>query len=273
MQAAATEARSFGKYTLVAKLATGGMAEIFLARLQFDGGFEKLVCIKRILPHLARDPQFVAMFLDEARVAARISHPNVCQVFELGEWQSQYYIAMEYLEGVPLSLFRRPDYYPAMPDPRLVAGFGVQACEGLHHAHQLKRPDGELLGVVHRDVSPQNLFVTVDGVVKVLDFGIAKVQDASSKTSTEAETSPYAVAPQERRTNVVTPMPPPQPTAPGVIQHSSRLPWIIAGVAVLAAAGAGVLLYMNLSQQTAPAPPAVPQKEVAMKVETAAVPV
>jgi serine/threonine protein kinase len=79
------DARRFGKYTLVAKLATGGMAEIFLARLAGDGGFEKLVCIKRILPHLAKDPQFVAMFLDEARVAARISHPNVCQVFELGE--------------------------------------------------------------------------------------------------------------------------------------------------------------------------------------------
>jgi serine/threonine-protein kinase len=200
MQAAAAEARSFGKYTLVAKLATGGMAEIFLARLQFDGGFEKLVCIKRILPHLARDPQFVAMFLDEARVAARISHPNVCQVFELGEIGSQYYIAMEYLEGVPLSLFRRPDYYPAMPDPRLVAGFGVQACEGLHHAHQLKRADGELLGVVHRDVSPQNLFVTVDGVVKVLDFGIAKVQDASSKTSTGAVKGTYAyMAPEQLR--------------------------------------------------------------------------
>src|SRR3569623_218001 len=200
MQPAAAEARSFGKYTLVAKLATGGMAEIFLARLHGDGGFEKLVCIKRILPHLARDPQFVAMFLDEARVAARISHPNVCQVFELGEWQSQYYIAMEYLEGVPLSLFRRPDYYPAMPDPRLVAGFGVQACEGLHHAHQLKRPDGELLGVVHRDVSPQNLFVTVDGVVKVLDFGIAKVQDASSKTSTGAVMGTYAyMAPEQLR--------------------------------------------------------------------------
>src|SRR5215207_10258887 len=101
---------TFGKYTLVAKLATGGMAEIFLARLHGDGGFEKLVCIKRILPHLAKDPQFVAMFLDEARVAARISHANVCQVFELGELDEQYYIAMEYLEGVPLSVFRRKDF-------------------------------------------------------------------------------------------------------------------------------------------------------------------
>jgi eukaryotic-like serine/threonine-protein kinase len=196
----ATEARRFGKYTLVAKLATGGMAEIFLARLHGDGGFEKLVCIKRILPHLAKDPQFVAMFLDEARVAARISHPNVCQVFELGEWHGQYYIAMEYLEGVPLSLFRRKDFYPGLPDPRLVAGFGVQACEGLHHAHQLRRPDGELLGVVHRDISPQNLFATTDGVIKVLDFGIAKVQDASVRTSTGAVKGTYAyMAPEQLR--------------------------------------------------------------------------
>jgi len=202
MEAASTasEARRFGKYTLVAKLATGGMAEIFLARLHGDGGFEKLVCIKRILPHLATDPQFVAMFLDEARVAARISHPNVCQVFELGECDGQYYIAMEYLEGVPLSVFRRKDFYPGLPDPRLVAGFGVQACEGLHHAHQLKRTDGELLGVVHRDISPQNLFATTDGIVKVLDFGIAKVQDASVRTSTGAVKGTYAyMAPEQLR--------------------------------------------------------------------------
>jgi len=202
--ATAAEERRFGKYTLVAKLATGGMAEIFLARLHGDGGFEKLVCIKRILPHLAKDPQFVSMFLDEARVAARISHPNVCQVFELGEWQRQYYIAMEYLEGVPLSVFRRKDFYPVPPDPRLVAGFGVQACEGLHHAHQLKRPDGELLGVVHRDMSPQNLFATTDGVVKVLDFGIAKVQDASSRTSTGAVKGTYAyMAPEQLRNDKI----------------------------------------------------------------------
>ena len=200
MVASASEARSFGKYDLVAKLATGGMAEIFLARLHGDGGFEKLLCIKRILPHLARDPQFIAMFLDEARVAARISHPNVCQVFELGEWHLQYFIAMEYLEGVPLSCFRRPDYYPLPPDPRLVAGFGVQACEGLHHAHQLKTSDGQLLGVVHRDISPQNLFVTTDGIVKVLDFGIAKVTDASIKTSTGATKGTYAyMAPEQLR--------------------------------------------------------------------------
>src|SRR5215813_10632814 len=200
MALAAAEAQHFGKYSLVARLATGGMAEIFLARLVGAAGFEKLVCIKRILPHLARDKQFVAMFLDEARIAARISHPNVCQVFELGEIEGSYFLAMEYLEGVPLACFRRRDYYGDAPDPRLVAGIAIQACEGLHHAHQLKNTDGSVMEVVHRDISPQNLFVTVDGVVKVLDFGIAKIQDASVRTTTGAVKGTYAyMAPEQLR--------------------------------------------------------------------------
>ncbi|HEY6174063.1 MAG TPA: serine/threonine-protein kinase, partial [Kofleriaceae bacterium] len=190
----------YGKFSLVARLATGGMAEIFLARLVGAAGFEKLVCIKRILPHLARDKQFVAMFFDEARIAARISHPNVCQVFELGEIDGSYYIAMEYLEGVPLACFRRHDYYGPAPDARLVAGIAIQACEGLHHAHGLKHSDGSVMEVVHRDVSPQNLFVTGDGVVKVLDFGIAKIQGATVRTSTGAIKGTYAyMAPEQLR--------------------------------------------------------------------------
>jgi serine/threonine-protein kinase len=196
---AAAQATRFGKYSLVARLATGGMAEIFLARLHGAAGFEKLVCIKRILPHLARDKQFVSMFFDEARIAARISHPNVCQVFELGEIGGSYYIAMEYLEGVPLACFRQlgPE---ARPDPRLVAGIAIQACEALHHAHQLKNTDGSVMEVVHRDVSPQNLFVTVDGIAKVLDFGIAKIQDATVKTGTGAIKGTYAyMAPEQLR--------------------------------------------------------------------------
>jgi serine/threonine protein kinase len=196
----AAKAQSFGKYSLVAKLATGGMAEIFLARLQGSAGFEKLVCIKRILPHLARDQQLVDMFLAEAKIAAQISHPNVCSVFELGDIDGRYFIAMEYLEGVPFSCFRRPDMYAGTLDPRLVAGLGLQAAEGLHHAHQLKRPDGAMLEVIHRDVSANNLFATVDGVVKVLDFGIAKVQDASVRTSTGSVKGTYAyMAPEQLR--------------------------------------------------------------------------
>ncbi|HEX8113542.1 MAG TPA: serine/threonine-protein kinase, partial [Kofleriaceae bacterium] len=197
---ATAAANQFGKYSLVARLATGGMAEIFLARLQGAAGFEKLVCIKRILPHLARDRQFVAMFLDEARIAARITHPNVCQVFELGEIAGSYYLAMEYLEGIPLACFRRDDDYGSEPDPRLVAGIAVQACEGLHHAHQLRHSDGSVMEVVHRDMSPQNLFVTADGIVKVLDFGIAKIQGATVRTSTGAIKGTYAyMAPEQLR--------------------------------------------------------------------------
>jgi len=196
----ASEARRFGKYTLVAKLATGGMAEIFLARFQGAGGFEKLVCIKRILPQFAKDPQFVGMFMAEAKIAAQISHPNVCQVFELGEIDGRYYIAMEYLAGVPLAVFRRRDIYAPAIDPRLLAGLGVQACEGLHHAHQLTRPDGTPIEVVHRDVSGNNLFATVDGIVKVLDFGIAKIQDTSVRTSTGSVKGTYAyMAPEQLR--------------------------------------------------------------------------
>ncbi len=194
------KAQSFGKYSLVAKLATGGMAEIFLARLQGSAGFEKLVCIKRILPHLAKDQALVEMFLAEAKIAAQISHPNVCSVFELGDIDGRYFIAMEYLEGVPFSCFRRRDMYPREVDPRLVAGLGIQAAEGLHHAHQLKRSDGTLLEVIHRDVSSNNLFATVDGAVKVLDFGIAKVQDASVRTSTGSVKGTYAyMAPEQLR--------------------------------------------------------------------------
>jgi serine/threonine-protein kinase len=199
---ASSAERQFGKYSLVAKLATGGMAEIFLARLKGAAGFEKLVCVKRILPALAKDKQFVSMFLAEAKIAAQISHPNVCQVFELGEIDGRYYIAMEYLEGVPLTCFRRRDLYVDNPGPRLLAGLGVQACEGLHHAHQLKKPDGTLLDVVHRDISGNNLFATVDGVVKVLDFGIAKVNqhDTAVKTSTGSVKGTYAyMAPEQLR--------------------------------------------------------------------------
>jgi serine/threonine-protein kinase len=190
----------FGKYTLVATIARGGMAEILLAMQQGPAGFEKLVCIKRILPSLAEDHQFVSMFLDEARTAARISHPNVCQVYDLGEVDGSYYMAMEYLQGVPLACLRRKDMYRSPPDPGLVVGIAAQMCEGLHHAHELTGPDGRSLEVVHRDVSGQNVFVTIDGIAKVLDFGIARVQDASIRTTTGAVKGTYAyMAPEQLR--------------------------------------------------------------------------
>ncbi|HWM87718.1 MAG TPA: serine/threonine-protein kinase, partial [Kofleriaceae bacterium] len=184
---------AFGKYTLVCKLATGGMGELFVARRAGAGGFEKLVVIKRLLPHLAEDAHFVAMLLDEARVAARLSHPNVCQVYDLGEVDGHYYMAMEHLEGIPASLIlRRASRAGQRLDLGLATAILRQAADGLHHAHDLRDSDGNSVGLVHRDVSPSNLFVTATGVVKVLDFGVAKSQDALARTHTGALKGKYA---------------------------------------------------------------------------------
>ena len=178
-------ARSFGKYELLARLAVGGMAEIFLARRRAADDKAEMVVIKRVLPHLAEDARFVAMFRDEARLASRIEHVNACRVLELGSVGDTYFIAMEYLHGVPLSrVLLRSARTSDQLDIRFIAGVMQQSCAGLHHAHELSAPDGRLLDVVHRDVSPPNIFVTTDGQVKLLDFGVAKARGASQKTRT-----------------------------------------------------------------------------------------
>ena len=183
----------FGKYTLVAKLATGGMGEIFLAKLSGMAGFEKLVVIKRLLPHLAEDEHFVTMLLDEARIAARLSHPNVCQVYDLGQVDGVFYIAMEFLEGVPCSeLLKRARRDETALEFGLAANILQQSCAGLHHAHSLVDGKGNDIALVHRDVSPSNLFATISGTVKVLDFGVAKSRDARARTVTGALKGKYA---------------------------------------------------------------------------------
>ncbi|HVY47862.1 MAG TPA: serine/threonine-protein kinase, partial [Minicystis sp.] len=174
-----------GRFSVLRRLATGGMAEVLLGRLSGPQGFERLVVIKRILPHLAREAAFVTMFVDEARLVARIRHPNVVQVYELGSEGDELFLVLEYLEGEPISslqraLARRGERL----DASLIAHVGAEACAGLHAAHELTRDDGVTLGLVHRDVSPQNLFACFDGRVKVLDFGIAKSADASFRTRT-----------------------------------------------------------------------------------------
>jgi serine/threonine-protein kinase len=192
----------FGKYTLIARLAKGGMAEIFYARLEGVAGFEKPLVVKRLLPDLAEDQEFVSMFLDEARLVARLSHPNVCQVYELGEFDGQYFIAMEYLEGVPVDqVIGRMVYDSGAVDLRFVAGIFAQACEGLHCAHELADAQGHNINLVHRDVSPQNLFVTVDGVVKVIDFGIAKARTRSTQTRTGMLKGKYVYMSPEQLNN------------------------------------------------------------------------
>ena len=127
------------------------MGEIFLARLEGAAGFEKLYVIKRILPHLANDPRFRTMLIDEARIASKMSHPNICQVYELGEAEGQLYIAMEYLEGVTLLTALRESAKAKQPmSLGLVAGVLIQTLDALHYAHELTERDGTLLNVIHR---------------------------------------------------------------------------------------------------------------------------
>jgi len=179
--------RPFGNYELVSKIATGGMAEIFLARRAdpTEDNADELVVIKRVLPHLLEESRFIAMFRDEARLASQIIHPNVCRVFDSGRVQGTYFIAMEYLHGVPMSrMLLRAARTKQHLSASMVVGLLVQCCIGLHHAHELKSRDGRPLDVVHRDVSPPNIFVTTDGLAKMLDFGVAKARGASQKTRT-----------------------------------------------------------------------------------------
>ena len=178
--------KRLGRYELIGQLATGGMAEIHLARLAGEGGFEKIVVVKRLLPELVASPAYVSMFLDEGKLVARLDHPNICEVHELGRDGAEYYLAMPYLDGIAVhELIARPRDPDRLAQLRVAAGVIVQACAGLHHAHELRDADGAPAGLVHRDVSPSNLFVTSAGVVKVLDFGVAKVRGA---TETEVGT-------------------------------------------------------------------------------------
>ena len=172
-----------GRYRVVEEIGVGGMASVHLARMDGPGGFQKWVAIKRIHANLVEDDQFVDMFLDEARIAAGINHANVAQVFDLGKDDNTYWIAMEYLHGEPLrEVMRRCEERGQLISPDLAGRICADAAEGLHAAHELRGKNGQLLGLVHRDVTPHNLFITYDGYTKVVDFGIAKVADRLSET-------------------------------------------------------------------------------------------
>lgn len=166
----------FGKYTLLRKLATGGMAELFLAIQKSVAGFEKLLVIKRILPSMNQDRAFIEMLLHEARIAATLSHPNIVQIFDVGQHDNQYFIAMEHVHGEDLrSIVRQMKKKDVLEFPlehALAIVLGM--CAGLSYAHEKHELDGSALHIVHRDISPQNVVVTFTGDVKIVDFGIAK---------------------------------------------------------------------------------------------------
>jgi serine/threonine protein kinase len=160
---------------LIDRLAVGGMAEIFLARQLGLEGFEKLVVLKRIRPELSEKKSFVTMFLNEARLSAQLSHPNIAQIYDLGKFNDSYFIAMEYVFGRDMRRVIPKAESKGIAFPTVYAAkIASQVCEGLYYAHQKSDVYGNPLGIVHRDVTPENLVVSFDGTVKILDFGIAK---------------------------------------------------------------------------------------------------
>jgi serine/threonine-protein kinase len=164
-----------GRYQLLSRLAVGGMAEVYLARQGELSGFKTLVVVKKVLPHLAVNPDFIAMFLDEARIASMLDHPNVVRITEVGRADDEYFLVMELVQGKPLASLLQHAEKAKTPLPHQMGALIVaNAAAGLHHAHQLTDASGEPLGLVHRDVSPQNIMVSFEGSVKVIDFGIAR---------------------------------------------------------------------------------------------------
>ncbi len=172
----------YGNYILLEKIAVGGMAELFKAQQRGVQGFQKIVAIKRILPHLSDNEEFVTMFIDEAKLAAQLTHPNIVQIFDLGKSGRSYYIAMEYVNGRDLRTLLKKVREYGTPFPEQVAAFVVmKVAAALDYAHRKRGFDDRELKLVHRDVSPQNVILSTEGAVKLVDFGIAK---AASKAST-----------------------------------------------------------------------------------------
>jgi serine/threonine-protein kinase len=173
-----------GRYVLGTLLGAGGAASVYMARLDGPQGFERVVAIKLVHEHLMTDRDFIAMFLDEANLACRLQHPNIVHCYELCQDEAHLYLAMEYLQGQPLSrLYQRALEWRQPLAHGLVAWIGARAAEALGHAHELRDHSGQALGIVHRDVSPDNLFITYDGQVKLLDFGIARAAGRRSQTN------------------------------------------------------------------------------------------
>ncbi len=175
--------RPLGRYELGPRLATGGMAELFVARTPEVHGFRKYLAVKRILPRWADDHEFVEMFLDEARLAAQLDHPNVVHVHDIGEDGDGFYFTMDYIHGKDLVVIMKRAKQRGAPLPwAAFVALGAAAAAGLHHAHGRRGFDGQPLGIIHRDVSPTNILVSYEGAVKLVDFGIAKASTSRHST-------------------------------------------------------------------------------------------
>ena len=178
----------FGQYEILEKIASGGMADAFKARRSGVEGFQKIVAIKKILPHLADNEQFIAMFADEAKLAAQLSHPNIIHIFDLGKIEAGgYFIAMEHVDGRDLRGILQTAREVATPIPVPLAIYiASKIASALDYAHRRRDADGRELGIVHRDVSPQNILISYEGDIKLCDFGIAKAASKASTTQSGA---------------------------------------------------------------------------------------
>jgi len=192
----------FGKYRLLRKLGSGGMAEAYLAEQEGHAGFARTVVVKRVLPHLADKPEFTRMLVHEARIAARLQHDNIAQIYDLGHVGDTYFITMEYVAGVDLSMLSElaDSHHRAPLALGAVARIILDVCAGLHHAHRATDTLGRPLGLVHRDVSPPNIMVTPEGTAKIIDFGVAKATEEVGETATGALKGKHAyMSPEQVR--------------------------------------------------------------------------
>lgn len=176
---------TFGKYTLMDRIAIGGMAEVFRAKLTGEKGFEKLIVIKRLLPQIEENEEMKTHFIDEARLAALLQHDNIVHVYDFGHFYNSRFLAMEYLSGKDLAAVLETSKKQNNPlGIGLSLYIAAKICDGLQYAHQLKDLYGQPLNIVHRDINPNNIYITYDGKVKIIDFGIAKTSSQSRRTRT-----------------------------------------------------------------------------------------
>lgn len=194
-----------GKYSVLRRLGAGGMAEVFLCKLQGIGGFEKHVVLKRIREDAANDVDFVTMFFDEARLAANLNHPNIVQTYEVDQLESMPYIAMEYVKGATLAqVLRKVRQEYRKPQHGNIVSIFAGVCAGLDYAHNAKDAAGRPMQIVHRDISPQNIIVSLDGTAKIFDFGIAKAAGSLALTGIDRVKGKFAyMAPEQLRAKPV----------------------------------------------------------------------
>jgi len=172
-----------GPYQVLERISAGGMAEVYRAKQTGADNFERPVAIKRILPHIARDPNFIAMFQAEAKLAVQLQHGNICQIYQLGRHEDSFYIALEYVDGRDVGAILDLHQKQNRPIPLPQAGYIIaRVCEGLDYAHNKKSSQGEPLNIIHRDISPPNLLISYEGEIKLIDFGLAKAVGSSVQT-------------------------------------------------------------------------------------------